>query len=434
MRRLKIIEALLRWKGYPDVFRIPMFIGFIYLLYVLLFGNQDGNRNLGLSVMWVVLWTLQPVVFILLGRFWCGICPFSTAGNLVQQITGNEIHLPLVIKKYGAWFAYAFFMVILITETLVHMSSSTSASTILLLTITIMAMLSGAFFKRRSWCRYLCPLGVTGGVFSRLRVIKLHKDGQICNECKDYECFQGTEKLKGCPMGLSVKSHDLDADCISCGNCLKNCPHGSPQLLLHAPAKGFLSRIKMSPSEAVFTSSFIGFSLALYLIKDFQSEFIRGITAIHHSGYQLLVLVASAGISLLLFYLFTYLISPVSGKTQRHNFMFFGFFLIPTIFFALLNLTSFHEVLMNGMTLYHNVVRASGLSLPVFPYRSLVSWPTLHFIQWLGVLAGSSISLAFCYQELQKVQSSDQSHQVIAMFGIFMLITTGFSLYILLFL
>ncbi len=123
-------------------------------------------------------------------------------------------------------------------------------------------------------------------------------------------------------MGLSVKSHDLDADCISCGNCLKNCPHGSPQLLLHAPAKGFLSRIKMSPSEAVFTSSFIGFSLALYLIKDFQSEFIRGITAIHHSGYQLLVLVASAGISLLLFYLFTYLISPVSGKTQRHNFMF----------------------------------------------------------------------------------------------------------------
>jgi len=39
MKRLKFIEAILRWKWYPDILRIPVFIGSFYLLYVLLFGD-----------------------------------------------------------------------------------------------------------------------------------------------------------------------------------------------------------------------------------------------------------------------------------------------------------------------------------------------------------------------------------------------------------
>ena len=114
MKRLKFLESLLRWKWYPDILRLPLFIGFFVLIYVLLFGDQAEGKNTGLSVMWVLMWSLQPVAFVLLGRFWCGICPFSSAGDLVQKMVGNEMHPPLFLKKYGVWFAYTFFIVIFV--------------------------------------------------------------------------------------------------------------------------------------------------------------------------------------------------------------------------------------------------------------------------------------------------------------------------------
>lgn len=99
MKRLKFIEVFMRWKWYPGILRIPFFIGSLYLIFILLFGEQAEGSNTGLNIMWVLLWSLLPVAFVLLGRVFCGICPFSTAGDLVQKLVGNEIYPPLFLKK-----------------------------------------------------------------------------------------------------------------------------------------------------------------------------------------------------------------------------------------------------------------------------------------------------------------------------------------------
>ncbi len=409
MKRLKSIESVLRWKWYPDIFRIPVLIGFFYLIYVLLFGDQAEGKNSGLSVMWVLLWALQPILFILFGRFFCGVCPFGEAGDMVQKVVGNEFHPPLFLKKFGVWFAYGFFILILLIETMVHMAGSTAASSILLLTIFTMAVISGAFFRRRTWCRYLCPLGVAGGVFSRLRIIKLSKDDKACSECKKFECLQGTEKSAGCPMGLCVRKHDLDADCISCGNCLKNCPADSPRILLHSPVKGFLSNIKLNQAESAFASCFIGFSIALYLIKDYLDKINHVVGFENPVWNELLVIAVFTGISFLLFYLFSYVIRPITRQSQKYNFRFFGFFLIPFIFFALVNLTSIHGV-------------------------PLISLQRRHVFEGLGILAGSILSIIFCLQELRKVQNNRQQNKIIALFSIFLVVLAGYTLYLFLFL
>lgn len=408
MKRLASIEALFRWKWYPDIFRIPVLIGFLYLNYVLLFGEQAEGANGGLTVMWVLLWAMQPVLFILLGRFFCGVCPFGYIADGVQKIVGNEMHPPLFLKKYGVWFAYGFFIVILILEALVHMASSTVASSILLLSILTLAIMMGAFFRRRTWCRYLCPLGVGGGVFSRLRVIKLGKDEQACNECKKFECLQGTEKVEGCPMGLCVRKHDLDADCISCGNCLKNCPNDSPRIELHAPVRGFLSNIRLSQAESTFASSFIGFSIALYLIKDYLDKINSTVGFENALWNKLLVILVFTGFSFLLFYLFSHLVRPVTRQSQKYNFRFFGFFLIPCIFFALINLTSIHE-------------------------GSMISVQVKHAIQGVGIAAGCILSLVYCLNELRKFQDNPQRNKVLAVFGIFLAACSGYGLYLFLF-
>jgi ferredoxin len=434
MKVEKFIEALLRWKWYPDILRVPVFLGSFYLIYVLLFGEQATGRNTGLSVMWVLLWSLQPILFVLLGRFWCGICPFSTAGDLVQKAVGNGFHPPLFIKKYGVWFAYFFFLLILVIETLVHMSGSTAASSILVLAIFSMAMISGAFFRRRTWCRYLCPLGVGGGVFSRMRILKLSKDNKLCNNCKDFECIQGSEKAKECPMGLCVRKHDMDADCVSCGNCLKSCPNNAPRIQMHSPVKGFLANVKLSPAEAVFTSSFIGLSVAIYLIKDYVGV-INSIVGFHNILLnEILVIIFFTGLSFSLFYLFSHLMIPFTRQSQKYNFRFFGFFLIPYIYFALFNLTAVHEVFLNWINLYNNLMNAMGLNLSLPLSNHINSVHRMHLIQGLGILAGSIISIFFCIHELRKSLHNKQRYKIAAVFGSFLLLITGYSIYLLLFL
>ena len=383
--------------------------------------------------MWILLWSLQPVMFIFLGRFWCGISPFSTAGDLVQKLVGNDLHPPLFIKKYGVWFAYYFFIIILMIETLTHMSHSTTASVILLLSIFTMAMISGAFYKKRTWCRYRCPLGVTGGVFSRLRFFKLGKDNKICNECKTFECLQGNEKYKGCPVGLCVKKHDMDADCISCGHCLKNCTHSSPRIELISPARGFLSNMKMNQAEAAFASSFIGLSAAMYLIKDYRSIIDQMIGFQNPWMSELTILLGFTFLSFGFFQLFSYLIRPITGQSHRYNFRFFGFFLIPYIFLALFNLTSIHEVLINGMTLYYSISMVVGPTLPDSLIRPLISINGVHIIQGLGILVGGIVSVLFCFFELQKALHARKRNVIIALFSIFVLLITTYSLYFLMF-
>lgn len=326
-------------------------------------------------------------------------------------------------------------MVILVIEAMVHMAHSTTASAVLLMSIFTMAMISGAIYRRRTWCRYLCPLGVGGGIFSRLRIIKLTKDQRACNECKEFECLQGTEKIKGCPMGLCIRKHDLDADCISCGNCLKSCPNDSPRMQWRSPVKGFLSSVQMNPSESAFTSSFIGFSIALYLVKDYMGKINQTVGFGNNLWNELLVIIVFTGLSFSLFYVFSHIIRPVTGQSQKHNFRFFGFFLIPYIFFALVNLTAIHGVSLNGMTLFYNIKLLLGLPLhgTLFHHPPLISLPAKHLIQGLGILAGTIISIVFCMHELRKVLNNRQRNRIIALFSIFLVVMTGYSLYLFMF-
>ena len=426
--RITPLEWVLKHRWYPDVLRIFMLLGSAYLMYVLLFGNQIKGQNTGLSVMWILLWSVQPLVFIFLGRFFCAICPFSTAGDLVQKLVGNELHPPLFLKKYGVWFAYLFFILILVIESLVHMSTSTSASSILLLSIFTMAILSGAFFRKRTWCRYLCPLGVGGGVFSRLRVVKLSKKNSVCGSCREFECIQGTEKVKGCPMGLCIKKHDLDADCVSCGNCLKSCPNESPFIELRSPIEGFLSNVKLNQAEAVFTSCFVCLSFALYLIKDYQAEIARFFGFHLQVMNDVSVILLFTSISFSLFLGFSYLVKPITRQSHSFNFRFFGFFLIPYIFFALFNLTSVHEVFQHGMILYFNLLNSIGIHVPTAVTRPLISLTGIHLIQGLLTFAGSALSVYYCLHELNKRKQDWHSYKTIAAFSIFLLMIAGYSL------
>lgn len=76
----------------------------------------------------------------------------------------------------------------------------------------------GAFVVPMLFCRYLCPMGVVFEPFSRLGLIRLHRDGWKCTGCG--HCS------RACLHHIPV--HALPAvrhrDCTNCLECMDACP------------------------------------------------------------------------------------------------------------------------------------------------------------------------------------------------------------------
>ena len=117
-------------------------------------------------------WPGSFVVYPFLGRIWCGsICPFMIFGEIAQKSRQMIDKTPLKkwprdsIEKWGPWFLYALFFVILVWERVWELSDHASLSAWLLLIITAGAVICSAVlgFEHRLWCRYLCPIGGQNG-------------------------------------------------------------------------------------------------------------------------------------------------------------------------------------------------------------------------------------------------------------------------------
>ena len=92
-------------------------------------------------------------------------------------------------------------------------------------------------YRRRAWCRYLCPLGKMVGVLAGGSMLEIRANYSICNnDCITHSCYTGTmEGRDGCPMFEGPFSLRSNLDCILCGTCIKNCSHQSPQVNLRLP-------------------------------------------------------------------------------------------------------------------------------------------------------------------------------------------------------
>ena len=58
------------------------------------------------------------------------------------------------------------------------------------------ALAATELVERRSWCRYLCPVGATLGIASLLRLLKIVIGAR---KCKKFSCIQCAEV---CPVGI----------------------------------------------------------------------------------------------------------------------------------------------------------------------------------------------------------------------------------------
>ncbi len=178
---------------------------------------------------------------LVLRRGFCGyICPFGTIQELLGKITKKKITVPPKLDKYARYLKYAVLVAILVgtayTGTLVFRSvdpfitffhfgkgllwGEADESVWLPLAITFI-VLSLAVFIERFWCRYLCPLGATMAIFSKIGLSKITRDKKTCIDCKLCD--------KNCPVKVDISTvHEVkSAECINCNTCVNKCPVGA---------------------------------------------------------------------------------------------------------------------------------------------------------------------------------------------------------------
>ncbi|MHB8986585.1 MAG: 4Fe-4S binding protein [Eubacteriales bacterium] len=244
------LARILKSRLFPGILQWPTAFVFAAIIYQLLYGPASSSKNFGTSMTWVLWWPIIPLIFFIFGRMWCAICPFATLSDIIQKFFGNNKPVPQFLKKYGIWIIDALFILITWADHVFGIVDSPRGSGILLLMIIAGVITMGAFFERRAWCKYLCFLGGVAGNYSRCGAIDITADPQKCKTCKVKACFNGNDKVAGCPMFGMPRTIGSDT-CNLCGNCFKTCPNNSVVAKVRVPGSGLwiINKPRLSESS-----------------------------------------------------------------------------------------------------------------------------------------------------------------------------------------
>jgi MauM/NapG family ferredoxin protein len=107
-------------------------------------------------------------------------------------------------------------------------------------------------YKRRFFCNYLCPLGALYGLIAKFSIFNL-KTGEECISCN--AC------AKNCTYNGSPYQDYMKSECLTCFNCVPDCPKDTVLVSYEVPKKANRTRIDLGRRKVVgsiVTGLFLG--------------------------------------------------------------------------------------------------------------------------------------------------------------------------------
>lgn len=398
---------------FPRVPQVVIGCMFLLTLLFLYFGPENPESNIGLTLGWYIGWPLLFFSFFFLARTWCSVCSFAVPGTLLQNIVKPTRNTPVFIKKYSGWIMAVLCILVFWVEIIWDAYNNPYLTGGIILAITLSSILFSVLFSRRSWCRYLCPLGAVNAIFAMPSVVELRSNRHVClNRCQSHACFTGDADVSGCPMFRHPYLVDNNRDCIMCAKCIKNCDNSSIQLNLRlAPEELWaLETPRRADSFLIVSMGAIFFPFAL------RDEFFRII------GW-LVSVIAEAGIILpesvvgsLLFFLWIFvfqlgyysmvMLQSYYAKMDKQLLLpLFGYGCIPLILggFMAVHLDFF---VRGAGRIVPNVQELFGGQYSYDTIR-LISADSTFVLQFLTVLGGLLASLYATYRVIDRVMAGD---------------------------
>ncbi len=335
-----MLDKFLKKSWNPLLFRIIGTIGFLFMLLVLYFGSIklifDIESKLIMLIIWTLWWPFLYITLFFLGRFWCGfLCPVGLAnevGNWMKQRRRD----PLL--KY-IFIPFVLFFIIVFWEQVSGLFSSVGITMVFLFTFIISGFVIGVLLPRWGFCKHFCPIGALFTPFSRLSIIGVRTNKDLCDKCETKECIRGGESPP-CPMFNYVPNLQSNKDCLLCINCIKNCPHDSAKLCFVKPGKEIEKQVEFSLAESLFVVALVGFAVLL------TSRGTQMVRFFEMNGFLLRAVdfITWIGFFLGAYFLITYIYTKIQGWEKgkfKHNLIKGGYVYLPLAFSLLFFLIVF---------------------------------------------------------------------------------------------
>ncbi len=180
------------------------------------------------QIGWPLAWSVVPLLLsaLLLGRIFCGwICPLNTLFELIYLIKSprNSIvpngWLPyrlLVVLLFVDWIMGVPLFTLLSPVGILNRGVAFGAGIELVVLLTIVA--AEWFYRKKIWCRVICPAGALYGIVSRWRKLRIAAGTDGCEQCR---CCADACTMNVKPGGTALLDQMA---CTNCGACIAACP------------------------------------------------------------------------------------------------------------------------------------------------------------------------------------------------------------------
>ncbi len=419
----RFVAGIFKSKWFPGILQFPTALVFIFIMYILLFGPTLAHSNFGTALTWILWWPLIPIIFVLMGRFWCAICPFGTLNDVVQKYVGHNRPIPKFLRNYGIWVIDGMFILITWGDHVFGMVESPWGTGVLMLMITTAVVGTAVLWERRSWCRYLCFLGGLSSNYSQTGMLALRGTPEKCSKCKVSACYKGNEEVPGCPMFEFPRTMDSNAQCNLCGYCVKSCPNDSITLKTRIVTKELWSVRKPQFAASFLAVVIMGivFVQNFTMLEVWQSilgwlEKVLG-TDSFFVTFTVTFLVALL-IPIILLTLVSFLAKKANGASLVENFTRFGYAIIALDVAGHIAHNLFH-LFAEGGTLYITGAAFFGKTVEnVSP--AILDDMTIQILQYGLIALGVAGSLYTAYR-ISKSNYPDKKWATLLPYGILIL-------------
>lgn len=398
----RFIGGFIRGKRFPGILQFITLLFFTLVVYVLLFGPKLAHNNFGTALTWILWWPLIPLIFVLVGRLWCAICPFATVNDFVQKFVGLKLRAPIFLKKYGIWIIDAVFIMITWSDHVFGMVESPLNSAVVLLGITTAVVVSGALWERRTWCRYLCFLGGLSSNYSQTGMVALRGTPEKCAKCKTASCYKGTKTIPGCPVFEYPRTMDSNAQCNLCGYCVKSCPNDSLTLKVRVPTKELWSISQPQLAAAFLAIVIMGivFIQNLTMLEVWKPILAWLETALNTKSFAITFTITFMAVMFVVIGLMaftSFVAKMINGDSLAKNFTRFGYAIIALDVSGHIAHNLFHllreggAIIITGISFFTGAARGDASS-------RLVSDATIQILQYGLIALGIAGSLYTAYR------------------------------------
>jgi ferredoxin len=219
---------------YPQlaVFTV-MLLGYIFAILAGLVGTPVGSRNFSIVFVWIAWWAILILVAVpFFGRGWCAVCPIPMPGEWLQRgaLLAPPENKPKWLNRRwpralrNIWLQNISFILLALFSSVLLTTPNITGT--VLAGMSFAAIGLSIVFERRSFCRYLCPVGGFIGIYSQTAPLELRiKDKPVCVTCEGKPCYKGSAAGYGCPWDVFPGGLTKNTYCGLCMECLRTCPH-----------------------------------------------------------------------------------------------------------------------------------------------------------------------------------------------------------------